>query len=334
MPHRSPSPAWILLLVLLLPAGCGRRESAPAIAPAMSATSDGDLVPGRIFADRLAPEWYGPDLVVIPAGEFELGASKRDKQAPDSEKPAHRVVLTQPFALARTETTVAQFAEFVRRSGYVSLAERRGYSEVFDLASGRLVRGVGVDWRHDHLGKPARPEQPVVHVAYADAVAYTRWLSERSGRRYRLPSEAEWEYVLRAGGEGVYPWGDKPKHPQQGNLAGDRDRFPNGRNWRNAIGNYADGHWALAPVLSYASEPFGTFDMLGNVSEWVEDCWHENYRRAPADGGAWVNPGCRQRVQRGSAWLSSVDQSRMSFRLPADADRSNPRLGFRVAREL
>ena len=333
MPHRSPLTAWILSLALVLPVACGRRQTVDA-PPPVSVPSADALVPGRIFADGLAPGLYGPDLVVIPAGSFRLGALKGDRQADDSEKPAHAVDFAAPFALARTETTVAQFAEFVRRSGYVSMAERRGYSEVFDLASGRLVRGIGVDWRHDHLGKSARPDQPVVHVAYADALAFTRWLSERSGRRYRLPSEAEWEYALRAGGDGVYPWGDKPENPRQGNLAGERDRFPNGRNWRNAIGGYADGHWTLAPVRSYASEPFGTFDMLGNVSEWVEDCWHENYRRAPADGGAWVNPGCRQRVQRGSAWLSSVDQSRISFRLPADAERSNPRLGFRVARGL
>jgi formylglycine-generating enzyme required for sulfatase activity len=89
----------------------------------------------------------------------------------------------------------------------------------------------------------------------------------------------------------------------------------------------------VAPVRQYSAEAFGTFDMLGNVSEWVEDCWHENYRRAPADGQAWVNPGCRQRVVRGSAWLSALDQSRSSFRMPYDADSRNARLGFRVVRE-
>lgn len=334
MPHRMPFTAPILLLALSLLAGCGPRGATDAPPAAVSAASAEDLVPGRIFADRLAPGLYGPDLVVIPAGSFRLGALKGDRQAAESEKPAHEVRFAKPFALARTETTVAQFAAFVRASGYATRAEKRGYSEVFDLASGRLVRGMGVDWRHDALGRPARPDQPVIHVAHADANAYARWLSQRSGRRYRLPSEAEWEYVLRAGDERIYPWGDKSARPRKGNLAGGRDRFPNGRNWRNAIARYADGHWALAPVRSYASEPYGTFDMLGNVSEWVEDCWHENYRRAPADGGAWVNPGCRQRVLRGSAWLSSIDQSRGSFRMPLDAERSNPRLGFRVVREL
>ena len=195
-----------------------------------------------------------------------------------------------------------------------------------------MVTGAGVDWRHDHLGKPARADNPVLHVTHADATAYAAWLSQRSGETYRLPSEAEWEYVLRAGSDSVYPWGNKPKQVEKGNLGGERDVFPNGRTLRNAVPGYGDGYWGLAPVRRYSSEGFGSFDMLGNVAEWVEDCWHENYRRAPASGEAWVNPGCRQRVVRGSAWLDSVEFSRSSFRMPVDAGESSARVGFRVVR--
>lgn len=323
----------IPLGMVLALAACKARDPLPAPAMAVKSGTEG-LQPGHIFSDRLARADYGPELIVIPAGRFELGAVGKDRNAPASEKPAHAVELQRPFAMTRAEITVDEFAAFIASSGYRSLAERTGGSEIFDLASGRLIRAEGVNWRLDHIGKPARGDYPVVHVAYADAFAYAAWLSRRTGRHYRLPSEAEWEYALRAGTDTVFPWGNKPKQLDKGNLTGNGDLFPNGRNWRNAITGYSDGYWALAPVRRYSSEGWGTFDMLGNVSEWVEDCWHENYRRAPASGEAWVNEGCTHRVIRGSAWLSSMEQSRSSFRMAMPAERTNARLGFRLVREL
>lgn len=319
--------------IILAMAACTARNPSPAPVPAAKSGTE-SLQPGRIFSDRIARGGYGPELIVIPAGRFELGAVGKDRKAPAAEKPAHTVALQRPFALTRAEITVDEFGAFIAASAYRSRAEQAGSSEIFDLASGRLIRAEGVDWRFDHIGKPARGDYPVVHVAYADATAYAAWLSRRTGRHYRLPSEAEWEYALRAGTDSVFPWGNKPKDLEKGNLTGNGDRFPNGRNWRNAISGYSDGYWALAPVRRYSSEDWGTFDMLGNVSEWVEDCWHENYRRAPANGEAWVNDGCTHRVIRGSAWLSSIDQSRSSFRMPMAAERTNARLGFRLVREL
>ena len=323
-----------MLLVLSALYGCGADKDPQAAKTA----PDADILPedwqtGQIFADHIGKGRYGPEMTVIGAGAFSLGALKHDKQAQPNEKPAHPVLFAQPFAISRSEITVAEFGLFTRLSGYRSVAEIRGTSRVYDLASGRMIEGKGIDWRHDHLGKNARQDNPVVHVAFADAKAYTQWLSKTSGKRYRLPTEAEWEYVLRAGGETLYPWGDKLKRVEKGNLSAARDMLPNGRTLRNAIAGYGDGYWALAPVRRYSSEGFGTFDMLGNVSEWVEDCWHENYRRAPANGEAWVNPGCSQRVVRGSSWLAAAEQSRSSFRMPANADDSNPLLGFRVVRE-
>ena len=323
----------IPLGIVLVCAACGERNSAPVAAIAVKTGAEGKQS-GQIFSDRLAGGQYGPELIVIPSGRFMLGAVGKDRKAPASEKPAHAVAFQRAFAMTRTEITVDAFAVFIASSAYQTQADRAGGSEIFDLASGRLIRASGVNWRLDHVGKPARGDYPVLHVAFADAEAYAQWLSRRSGHRYRLPSEAEWEYVLRAGTETVYPWGEKPKQLEKGNLTGSGDLFPNGRNWRNAISGYSDGYWALAPVRRYSSEAWGTFDMLGNVSEWVGDCWHENYRRAPANGEAWVNAGCSQRVIRGSAWLSSIDQSRGSFRMGMDAERTNARLGFRLVREL
>lgn len=331
-----PCNALILALAVVLSPGCGKRNAPPVDSAQAKEPRQADaFVPGLIFSDRLKKGLYGPELVVVPSGKFMLGAVKADKAVETSrEKPAHQVVIGKPFALSRTEVTVSQFRDFISHTAYRTEAEIRGNSDVFDLASGKLVKRPGINWRFDHIGQPSGDDYPVVHISFGDAHAYVRWLSDRTGKSYRLPTEAQWEYALRAGGETVYPWGDKLKELRKGNLTGERDAFPTKRKWGNAIKGYADGYWGLAPVRQYSSEGFGTFDMLGNVSEWVEDCWHENYRRAPADGEAWVNPGCKQRVVRGSAWLSSADQSRASFRMPMDASDGNARLGFRVIREL
>jgi formylglycine-generating enzyme required for sulfatase activity len=329
-----PKAGHLLLIALLVLGGCGKQKS-PEAGQGNSTTAvlPDDWQTGQIFSDRIRKGWYGPEMLVIGAGQFTLGALKKDKNAPANEKPPHAVVLSAPFAISRAEITVAEFELFVKNSAYKTVAEIRGNSKVYDLASGRMIDGIGVDWRHDHLGKPSKAENPVVHVAFADALAYTAWLSKRTGKSYRLPTEAEWEYVYRSGIESVYPWGDKIKRVEKGNLSAERDTFPNGRTLRNAIAGYGDGYWALAPVRRYSSEGFGTFDMLGNVSEWVEDCWHENYRRAPANGEAWVNPGCKERVVRGSSWLSAVDQSRISFRMPVTDDETSALIGFRVVRQ-
>jgi formylglycine-generating enzyme required for sulfatase activity len=119
-----------------------------------------------------------------------------------------------------------------------------------------------------------------------------------------------------------------------GNFTGALDASPGGRRWRNAFQGYGDGWWGPAPAGAFAPNAFGLHDMDGNVSEWVADCWHESFRRAPLDGGAWVNPGCRTRVVRGGSWASAPEQVRTSWRLASEADTTNARLGFRVVRDL
>jgi formylglycine-generating enzyme required for sulfatase activity len=174
----------------------------------------------------------------------------------------------------------------------------------------------------------------VIHVSFDDAQAYADWLSKQTGARYRLPSEAEWEYVLRHGERGNYPWGKGAPPKGAGNLSGEGDKSSAGRSWGTPIRGYTDFFWGTAPVRSFPAEPWGTFDMGGNVSEWVLDCWHAGYRRAPLDGSAWVNPGCAQRVVRGASWASALDQARSAARMAADAKSTQPWLGFRVVREI
>jgi formylglycine-generating enzyme required for sulfatase activity len=174
----------------------------------------------------------------------------------------------------------------------------------------------------------------VLHVSAADAGAYAEWVSAQSGQDYRLPSEAEFEYALRAGSSGVYPWGNGAPPARAGNFTGARDRSPTGRHWNNAFPRYGDGAWGPAPAGRYPANTWGVRDLAGNVSEWVADCWHDGYRRAPTDGTAWVNPGCRTRVVRGGSWASAPAQTRSSWRAPAAVDSTNARIGFRVVREI
>lgn len=291
-------------------------------------------IAGQIFSDRLDKGLYGPELIVIAGESFSQGASKSDKHAQDNEKPIHQVVFNRLFAISRSEITVAQFREFIEKSAYKTQAEQEQSSNIFDLGSGKLVRKEGVNWQHNHLGELADENNPVVHVTFDDAIAYVQWLSASTNKTYRLPSESEWEFALRAKSETIYPFGKKLQDLRQGNLSGALDKMPNKRRWGNALPNYADGYWGLAPVRQYAAENYGTFDLQGNVSEWVEDCWHDTYRRAPANGDAWVNPGCTKRVVRGSSWLSAPDQLRSSFRTSSKATTSNALIGFRVIRQL
>jgi formylglycine-generating enzyme required for sulfatase activity len=272
--------------------------------------------------------------VVVPHGAFRMGAAAAEEGSSDAEKPAHYVRFDRGFAMSRTEVTVGEFRRFVEATGYRSRAVRRGHSTVYDERGGNFVRRSGVDWRSDYTGKPAREDMPVLHVSARDAEAYVEWLAQQSGQRYRLPSEAEFEYALRAGSDGAFPWSTRVPPRSAGNVTGSGDASPGGRRWRNAFTGYSDGWWGPAPVASFAPNAFGLHDLAGNVSEWVADCWHAGYRRAPANGEPWINPGCRTRVMRGGSWASAPAQIRSAWRLSVDGDTTNARLGFRVVRDL
>ncbi|MBS0431104.1 MAG: formylglycine-generating enzyme family protein [Proteobacteria bacterium] len=291
--------------------------------------------PGQVFSDRfLDIVGSAPSVVVVPLGAFQMGAAPGERGSTSSEEPRHEVDITRGFAIGRTEVTVAQFRAFVRASGYVPDSDRLGGASVYDEGSGRMQTVANADWRDDYAGARARDNDPVVNVSWNDANAYARWLSERTGKRYRLPSEAEFEYAERAGTTTPYWWGSGTPAGKVENLTGGSDRSPSHRSWSNAFNGYDDGWWGPAPVMSFAPNPFGLYDIAGNVSEWVEDCWHDNYTRAPRDGSAWVNPGCAQRVIRGGSWGSAPDQDRSAYRQAAPADTRSGRVGFRIVRDL
>ena len=293
----------------------------------------GMFKPGQAFTEALVSAGRTPEMIVLPVGSFRMGAREDEPNHEANETPLREVAFKHGFAMARTEVTVEQFGRFVQATHYRTDAERSGHSLVYDEVKGKLDARDGVDWRDDYAGQRAAPQQPVMHVSWNDAQAYTIWLSKEAAHLYRLPSEAEFEYALRAGGSGAYPWtGNKPPNGV-GDLAGS-DASPSGRHWGDAFAGYSDGYWGPASVAHYPANAFGLYDMIGNLSEWTQDCWHDSYRRAPEDGNAWVNPGCAKRVVRGASWASSPRQARSAWRTPIDADSSGARIGFRVVRVL
>ncbi|MEX1827617.1 formylglycine-generating enzyme family protein [Luteibacter sp. CQ10] len=291
--------------------------------------------PGQVFADRFVDSaGQAPAMVVIPTGKFLMGSPDGERGHDTNESPVHEVQVDKGFAMARSSVTIGQFRDFVRASGYVPQSQSLQGGSVYDEASGGLRDDGSATWEDDYLGRPGQERLPVVNVSWNDAKAYADWLSQRTGKKYRLASEAEFEYALRAGSTTRYWWGDGTPASRVENLTGSNDRSSSGRRWSNAFSGYKDGYWGPAPVMSFSANAFGLYDMGGNVSQWTADCWHDNYIRAPRDAQAWVNPGCNRRVIRGGSWGSAPDMVRSAYRQGASADVRSARVGFRVVREL
>jgi formylglycine-generating enzyme required for sulfatase activity len=236
---------------------------------------------GTVFRDCVGC----PEMVWLPLGDFVLGDATLDAGRP-------RVAIRYALAVGRFELS---------------------FSEWDACASAGGCR------RRPHDGGWGRGWQPVVNVSWMDAQQYVAWLSRRTNRRYRLLTEAEWEYAARAGTDARYWWGDQTGR-------GEANCADCGSKW--------DGRQA-APIGRFAPNPFGLYDMHGNVAEWVEDCYHDRLRDAPVDGRAWTG-GCNafaeSRVVRGGAWYGSARSMRSSFRTSAAVDHLDNGIGFRVAR--
>ncbi|WP_455423540.1 SUMF1/EgtB/PvdO family nonheme iron enzyme [Agrilutibacter terrestris] len=290
--------------------------------------------PGQAFTDALSNGGRGPQMVVVPHGAFRMGAPESEVGAGAEERPVRNIRFERGFAISRTEVTVGEFRRFVAATRHRARSTRRGYSTIYDARSGNFVRAGNVDWHDDYGGRPAADNMPVLHISAGDAAKYAQWLSAQTGQRYRLPSEAEFEYVLRAGGQTRYPWGDGAPPIKAGNFTGGIDISPSGRRWTNAFVGYGDRSWGPALAGSYQPNRWGVHDIAGNVSEWVEDCWHGNFRRAPRDGRPWVNPGCRTQVIRGGSWASSPAHTRSAWRQGTDVNNTSARIGFRVVRDI
>jgi formylglycine-generating enzyme required for sulfatase activity len=265
-----------------------------------------------------------PEMVVVPAGRFLMGSDPgEDRWEGGREDPQHEVHIARSFALGRYEVTRAQFAQFVEETGYAAngCAVWNGESWHVDA---------GLSWRDP--GYSQTPDDPVVCVAWLDAKAYLAWLSVRTGRAYRLPSEAEWEYAARAGTTTARYWGERAddgcRYANIGDAALKR-RFG-----FEGLVDCDDGQVFTSPVGRYRPNAFGLYDMLGNAWEWTEDCWNVGYAGAPADGSPWASGDCADRVPRGASWNSHQRNVRSANRGNYRASLRFYHLGFRVARDL
>jgi formylglycine-generating enzyme required for sulfatase activity len=217
-----------------------------------------------------------PEMVVVPAGRFMMGSP--DGQGNADEHPQHAVTITKSFAVSRYELTFDQW----------------------DVCSAQGSCKYISDERH------GRGQRPAINLGWYDAQSYVAWLSRITGQEYRLLSEAEYEYAARAGAQTVYPWGD-----DIGN--GNANCRGCGSQWdtKRTVGVLGG---ETAPVGSFAANGFGLYDMVGNVSEWTEDCYHDSYAGAPVDGTAWTGGDCGGRVVRGGGFDSSPTQNRSASR--------------------
>ncbi len=275
-----------------------------------------------------------PLMVVVPAGQFEIGSPDTEEGRYGNEGPQQTIQIERPFALGQTEVTVGQFRQFVNATGYRTDAERAGESSIYDLDEGQLAKRSGVNWQNDYSGASADDGLPVVHVSHNDASAYASWLSEQTGEGYRLPSEAEFEYALRSGTSTPYWWGARRPQARTENLAGENDSEGEW-SWRDqGFPGYRDGSWGPSPSGSFAANAFGLFDMGGNTLEWVADCYASNLNNIDLAGSAREQAGCERYVIKGGSWASSPRRSRSAQRTPGGASQTTCLLGFRVARDL
>ena len=260
---------------------------------------------GEVFRDcDLCPE-----MVVVPPGSFMMGSPDSEEGRYFFEGPQHRVTIDSPFAVGVYEVTFEEWDACVRAGGC-------GGHDPRDLGYGRGRR-------------------PVIGVSWDDAWAYADWLTERTGEEYRLLSEAEWEYAARAGTETARYWGDSAQ--QQCQYANGYDAVGHAEHRfedRNPAG-CRDRQANTAPVGSYRPNAFGLYDVLGNVWEWVDDCWNDTYEGAPMDGSPRYTGHCSGRVVRGGSWFNDPRGVRSADRSVEDSGRRFGYInGIRLARTM
>ena len=276
--------------------------------------------PGATFRD--CPTC--PQMVVVPAGSYQMGSPSYEAGRDEDEGPVHRVTIGQAFAVGVYEVTRGEYGRFVSATGY------EGESGCYMWTGEKWEEEKGWSWRDPGYRQSER--EPVVCVNWRDARAYTEWLSRETGQSYRLLSEAEWEYVARAGTTTARYWGEG--EAGQCRYANGADQTAQQYNSGWTVAACDDGHYRTAPVGSFRPNAFGLFDVMGNVWEWTQDCWNASYGGAPSDGRAWERGECGRRVLRGGSWFNRPWLLRSALRLRHTADNRLINDGFRIARSL
>jgi formylglycine-generating enzyme required for sulfatase activity len=290
---------------------------APEPAPVPAALSPAVPNPGTVIRDCPAC----PAMTVLPAGRFNQGSAPAESGFAFA-KPQHWVAIGRSFAMSTNAVTVDEFHEFI-------------------TATGRDMQGCDTydgEWKHRPKNNWKTPgfaqtgTHPVTCASWNDAEAYARWLSTETKHRYRLPSASEWEYAARAGGEVVQPWNaDGSGACANANLADESaaHRYPG---W--TVFGCDDGYVYTAPVGSFKANSFGLDDMLGNVLQWTDDCWHADYNGAPIDGSARTDGNCSERELRGGSWFTTPAYVRADYRNHFGMDYRTSSVGIRLVRDI
>jgi formylglycine-generating enzyme required for sulfatase activity len=289
--------------------------------PAFAATVD--LAPGAVFRD--CPDC--PELVVVPPGSFAMGFDGGEPER--YEGPVRQIRIEYSFAAGRFEITNAQYQRFVDATGY----DAAQGCNVF--VSGKLEKDMSRSWADPAYGRAIKPNEPAVCLAWYHVKAYVDWLAEQTGQPYRLLSEAEWEYLAIA--------------PPAGNLVaeGGSDQLCRYANVLDTSGKTLftsqdafqpvacnDGFAGVAPVGSFPANAYGLYDIVGNVWEWVADCYAMPAPAEPVDGSPQLVEGCDRRAVKGGSWGTVAARQRPQFRGRDPLSRVSQVFGFRIARDL
>jgi formylglycine-generating enzyme required for sulfatase activity len=315
----QPARRWLHRAGLFLQVVAAAWTALVCVSPAAPAQSNAPLTAAQEHGlkprDRFRECAGCPEMVVVPAGSFTMGSPQNEKDRLDTEDPQHVVTIGHPFAAGRVHVTVDQFAAFVRETGYGAS------STCWTSEGGQAGERAGRSWRN--TGFAQEGSHPVVCVSWDDANAYAKWLARKTGKPYRLLSEAEWEYAARGKtAPGAYPrfW--------FGNAEKEICRYANSN-----TSACNDGYERTSPAGHYAPNAFGLYDMAGNAWQWTADCDHDSYKDAPAEGSAWMT-GCQGtfRTVRGGSWSDGPADLRVARRYGGLGGTEN--FGFRVARTL
>lgn len=313
---------WLFLLGLLFSLQVFSQESVSSLA-AQNNLPQQTQVPFAASQENPCQHQPGqsPEMVVIQGGDFLMGSPEIETDRSNTEGPQHRVWV-QPFAMGRCEVTVAEFSLFVEETGY----QLEDGCNTWNEEKTTYEENSAANWQNP--GFKQSDQEPVSCINWTDARAFALWLRLRTGVDYRLPTEAEWEYATRAGTTTPFSTGDCIGAAQANFIS------------TLAYGNCPEETLYLqktTPVGNYPANPFGLLDMHGNLWEWAQDCWHENYEGAPENGAAWLREGggdCTNRVLRGGSWGSNARGLRSAYRFWFGTNDRDNVIGFRLARTL
>ncbi len=283
---------------------------------------------------------YAPgDLVRVASGSFVQGSPPDEEGRAEHEGPI-RTVDVGAFYLSRFEVTVADFRQFVDATGYRTAAEQDvpiGENPASGCFSHRVEGEPSAGWvagrSWSDPGYVQGDDHPVVCVSWRDAQAYVSWLSAETGRRFRLPTESELEYVMKRGSVAEGGHGTSTGAPCSRANVADRALLRAVPAWNSTM-DCEDGYAWTAPVGFFPTNGFGVHDLVGNTLEWTQDCWHDSYENGPVDGTAWEAESgseCSRRVLRGGDFVSPATALRAAFRTWVDPDFRTYHVGFRVA---